>query len=102
MLIEASWPKRRILEVYVNIAEFGPGTFGAEAAAQHFFHRPAARLTRSDAALLAAVLPNPKIYLVAAPSRYIEQRRAWILGQMQNLGGPEMLEEIDAYPTRGH
>ncbi len=100
VLIEACWPKRRILEVYLNVAEFGYGTYGAEAAAQRYFHKPAARLTRSDAALLAAVLPNPKLYLVAAPSRYIEQRRAWILGQLQALGGPEMLEEIDAYPTR--
>jgi monofunctional biosynthetic peptidoglycan transglycosylase len=100
VLIETCWPKRRILEVYLNIAEFGLGTYGAEAAAQRYFHKPAARLTRSDAALLAAVLPNPKLYLVSAPSRYIEQRRAWILGQMQSLGGPEMLEEIDAYPAR--
>ena len=102
VLIEAAWPKRRILEVYVNTAEFGLGTYGAEAAAERYFHKSAARLSRSDAALLAAVLPNPKLYLVTAPSRYVEQRRAWILGQMQNLGGPEMLEEIDAYPTRGH
>ena len=58
LLIEACWPKRRILEVYLNVAEFGMGTYGAEAAAQRFFHKSAARLTRSDAAVLAAVLPN--------------------------------------------
>jgi len=100
VLIETFWPKRRILEVYLNSAEFGTGTFGAEAAAQRYFHKPAARLTRADAALMAAVLPNPQRFLIAAPSRYIEQRRAWIEGQMQALGGPEMLDDIDAYPNR--
>jgi monofunctional biosynthetic peptidoglycan transglycosylase len=100
ILIEACWPKRRILEVYLNSAEFGYGTYGAEAAAQRFFHRPAARLTRSDAALLAAVLPNPEHYSAAAPSAYLQRRREQILAQMQALGGPEMLEEVDAYPNR--
>jgi monofunctional biosynthetic peptidoglycan transglycosylase len=100
VLIESLWPKRRILEIYLNIAEFGPGTYGAEAAAQRFFHKTAAQLTRGDAALLAAVLPNPERYSVSAPSRFVQQRREWILGQMQALGGPEMLDEIDAYPNR--
>jgi monofunctional biosynthetic peptidoglycan transglycosylase len=100
ILIERLWPKRRILEIYLNIAEFGYGTYGAEAAAQRFFHKPAARLTRDDAAALAAVLPNPEHYSAVSPSRYVEQRREWILGQMQALGGPEMLDEIDAYPNR--
>ena len=101
VLIETFWPKRRILEIYLNIAEFGNGLYGAEAAAQRYFHKSAARLSRGDAAVLAAVLPNPQRYSAAAPSRYVEQRRDWILGQMQALGGPEMLEEIDAYPA-GH
>jgi monofunctional biosynthetic peptidoglycan transglycosylase len=100
ILIEALWPKRRILEVYLNIAEFGYGTYGAEAAAQRFFHKPASQLSRDDSALLAAVLPNPERYSALVPSRYVQQRRDWILGQMQALGGPEMLSEIDAYPTR--
>ncbi len=100
ILIEACWPKRRILEVYLNSAEFGYGTYGAEAAAQRFFHGPAARLTRSDAALLAAVLPNPEHYSAAAPSAYLQRRREQILAQMQALGGQEMLEEVDAYPNR--
>jgi len=100
VLIESCWPKRRILEIYLNIAEFGYGTYGAEAAAQRFFHKPAARLTRADAAVLAAVLPDPRRYSAAAPSRYVQQRRDWILRQMQALGGPEMLNEIDAYPNR--
>ena len=98
LLIEGLWPKRRILEIYLNIAEFGYGTYGAEAAAQRFFHKTASRLSRSDAAVLAAVLPNPVRLSAAAPSRYVQQRRDWILGQMQALGGPEMLDEIDAYP----
>jgi monofunctional glycosyltransferase len=98
LLIESCWPKRRILEIYLNIAEFGHGTYGAEAAAQRFFHKSAARLSRSDAAVLAAVLPNPVRLSAVAPSRYVQQRRDWILGQMQALGGSEMLDEIDAYP----
>ncbi|MDB6084893.1 MAG: mtgA [Gammaproteobacteria bacterium] len=102
VLIEATWPKRRILEVYLNIAEFGYGTYGAEAAAQRFFHESAARLSRSDAAALAAVLPSPEHYSAAAPSRYVQQRREWILRQMQALGGPDMLHEIDAYPNANH
>jgi monofunctional biosynthetic peptidoglycan transglycosylase len=100
VLIEALWPKRRILEVYLNIAEFGYGTYGAEAAAERFFHKPASRLSREDAAVLAAVLPNPEHYSAVAPSRFVQQRREWILSQMQALGGPEMLGEIDAYPNR--
>jgi len=100
VLIEACWPKRRILEVYLNIAEFGFGIYGAEAAARRFFHEPAVRLTRGDAALLAAVLPNPERYSAAAPSAYVQRRREQILAQMQALGGPEMLQEIDAYPNR--
>jgi len=100
VLIEALWPKRRILEIYLNVAEFGYGIYGAEAAAQRYFRKPASRLSRSDAAVLAAVLPNPERFSAAAPSRYVQQRRDWILGQMQALGGPEMLDEIDAYPQR--
>ncbi len=98
LLIEGCWPKRRILEIYLNIAEFGHGSYGAEAAAQRFFHKSAARLSRSDAAVLAAVLPNPVRLSAAVPSRYVQQRRDWILGQMQALGGSEMLDEIDAHP----
>jgi len=100
ILIEGFWPKRRILEIYLNIAEFGYGVYGAEAAAQKFFHKPAARLTRADASILAAVLPNPQRFLAAAPSRYVRERSDWILNQMQALGGSEMLDEIDAYPNR--
>ncbi|MDP9087263.1 MAG: monofunctional biosynthetic peptidoglycan transglycosylase [Pseudomonadota bacterium] len=100
LLIEACWPKRRILEVYLNIAEFGRGTYGAEAAAQRYFHTTAAKLSRNDSAVLAAVLPNPRLLSAAAPSAYVQSRRDWILRQMQALGGAEMLDEIDANPGR--
>ncbi len=91
VLEEAFWPKRRILEMYLNFAEFGNGVYGAEAAAQRFFHKTARRLSPSESALLAAVLPNPKRLHADAPSRFIESRRAWILGQMQGLGGVSYL-----------
>ncbi len=100
LLIEFSMPKRRILELYLNSVEFGTGIYGAEAAAQHFFHRSAANLTRSDAASLAAVLPNPEHYSPTAASVFMQRRRESILEQMQALGGAEMLEEIDAFPNR--
>jgi monofunctional biosynthetic peptidoglycan transglycosylase len=94
VLIEALWPKRRILEVYLNIAEFGEGVFGVEAASQQFFGTSARRLTPNQAALLAAVLPNPAIYLVNRPSAHVLWRRGWILAQMQRLGGTAYLERL--------
>ena len=87
VLIELTWSKRRILEVYLNIAELGDGVFGVEAASQRFFKKPAAKIGPSEAALLAAVLPNPIRFRVSRPSGYVEERRAWILGQMDQLGG---------------
>lgn len=90
--LETVWTKRRILTVYLNIAEFGPGIFGVEAAAQRYFHKPASRLTAADAALLAAVLPNPIRYRAAAPSGYIRERQQWILRQMRQLGGEGFLQ----------
>jgi monofunctional biosynthetic peptidoglycan transglycosylase len=84
--LEHCWNKRRILEIYLNIVEFGPGVYGVEAAAQRYFHAPAARLSPHDAALLAAVLPNPRALHVAAPSRYVETRAAEIEQQMRQLG----------------
>jgi monofunctional biosynthetic peptidoglycan transglycosylase len=91
--IETVWTKRRILTVYLNIAEFGDGVFGVEQAAQHFFHKPASRLTASQAALLAAVLPNPHLFKVNAPSAYVIRRQQWILRQMSQLGGESFLQE---------
>ena len=94
LLIEAGWPKRRILEVYLNIVEFGDGIYGAEAAARTFFGKPAKRLTPSEAALLAAVLPNPHRFRVNAPSEYIRGRQAWILNQMRQLGGDQVVKDL--------
>jgi monofunctional biosynthetic peptidoglycan transglycosylase len=91
--IETVWSKRRILTVYLNIVEFGNGVFGVEEAAQHFFHKPASKLTASQAALLAAVLPNPHLFKVNAPSAYVLRRQQWILRQMGQLGGDAFLKE---------
>ena len=86
VLLEAFWTKRRILETYLNIVEFGDGIYGVEAAAQHYFHKPARRLIPEEAALLAAVLPNPHRYKANAPSSYVRGRQHWVLQQMGNLG----------------
>jgi monofunctional biosynthetic peptidoglycan transglycosylase len=94
LLIEADWPKRRILEVYLNIVEFGDGIYGAEAAARSYFGKPAARLTPAEAALLAAVLPNPRKFHANAPSDYIRGRQAWILNQMRQLGGAQVVKDL--------
>jgi monofunctional glycosyltransferase len=94
LLIETLWPKQRILEIYLNVAEFGRGTFGVEAASTVFFHKPASHLSAPDAALLAAVLPNPKRMRADAPSRYVRSRQLWILNQMRRLGGPAVWEEF--------
>jgi monofunctional glycosyltransferase len=99
-LIETFWPKRRILEVYLNVAEFGSGVFGVGAASELYFGKRAARLSASDAALLAAVLPNPKRLRVAAPSRYVRSRQDWILGQMRGIGGVGLLDQIDPPPPK--
>jgi monofunctional glycosyltransferase len=94
VLIETLWPKQRILEVYLNIAEFGRGVFGVGAASDVYFHKPAGRLSPYDAALLAAVLPSPKRMRVNAPSSYVRSRQQWILGQMRGLGGTALLQEL--------
>ena len=93
LAMEAIWTKRRILTVYLNVAEFGRGTFGVEAASQRFFHKPASRLSPSEAALLAAVLPNPLRFRVDAPSGYVRMRQQWILRQMRQMGGEGYLRE---------
>ena len=84
--IELLWPKRRVLEVYLNVVELGPGTFGVGAAAERFFGVSAARLDRRQAALLAAVLPNPRRFDAQDPSPYVRSRATWILVQMGRLG----------------
>ena len=98
VLIEAMWPKERILEIYLNIAEFGRGVYGVQAAARVFFHEDAARLNSADSALLAVVLPNPRLYRVDAPSRFVLAQRDWTLRQMANLGGPSYLKPIEPPP----
>lgn len=86
-LAELSWSKERIMEVYLNVIEFGDGIYGAEAASQHFFNVPAKKLTRSQAALLAAVLPAPRKFSAKSPSGYVRKRQNWVLTQMNNWGG---------------
>lgn len=85
-LIELVWTKRRIMTVYLNVVEFGEGIYGAEAAAQHFYRKPASKLTKYEAATLAAVLPNPRKYSVARPGQYVKRRKNWILRQMRMHG----------------
>ena len=93
-LIELLWPKQRILEVYLNSVEWGDGIFGAEAAAQHHFKVGAPYLSRQQASLLAAVLPNPRAWSASRPSAQVSRRAAWIRQQMLQLGGSHYLNRI--------
>jgi len=95
VLLETLWGKRRILETYLNIVEFGDGIYGVEAAAQHYFRKPASRLNSEEAALLAAILPNPRRYKVKDPGPYVRERQQWILQQMDQLGGTSLVKEFD-------
>ena len=95
ILIEALWPKERILEVYLNVVEFGRGVYGVQAAAHRYFHKSAAELTSGDAALLAVVLPNPIRMRVDRPSPYVLDRREQILEQMRALGGASYLQALE-------
>lgn len=88
VLLELLWPKRRILEVYANTAEFGDGIYGAAAASDVFFRKPVSTLGPREAALLAAVLPSPRRYRVDKPSAHVQKRAAWIERQVRQLGGP--------------
>lgn len=84
-MIELIWGKKRILEVYLNVSEMGRGVYGIEAAAQKNFGKSARKLSRNEAAMIAASLPNPKIYTVKPLSRHVASRSGWILIQMRNL-----------------
>jgi monofunctional biosynthetic peptidoglycan transglycosylase len=95
VLIEALWPKERILEMYLNLAQFGDGIYGVQAAAERFWHEPANALSSEEAALLAAVLPNPLRLHADRPSDYVLERRDWILGQMSELGGESYLRAVE-------
>ena len=92
VLIEAIWPKQRILEVYVNIAELGDGIYGVGAASDAYFHTSPARLGPAQAARLAAVLPSPRRLHADRPSAYVQRRANWIQQQMSQLGGPGYIE----------
>ncbi len=102
VLLEKVWGKQRILEVYLNVVEFGPGVYGVEAASQKYFNKPAAQLTAEEAARLAAVLPNPRHWSVARPGAYVEARTAWIMGQMgygsRNTPAQEPIPPADEMP----
>ena len=86
LLIEVFWSKERIMEVYLNSIEMGNGIYGAEAASQHWFHKSAKKLTKDEAAAIAAILPNPLRYKANPASSYISQRKAWIKQQMNFWG----------------
>lgn len=98
VLLEVTWPKQRILEVYANIAELGDGVYGVGAASRRYYHRNAARIGRQQAARMAAVLPNPKHYRMAPPSAYVRKRAQWIQKQMRQLGG---VSYITTQPRHG-
>ncbi|WP_266158558.1 monofunctional biosynthetic peptidoglycan transglycosylase [Dyella silvatica] len=92
VLIELTWPKQRILEVYMNLAELGDGVYGVGAASDVYFNTVPARLSQAQAARLAAVLPSPRRFRADRPSAYVLGRANWIQQQMQQLGGPAYLE----------
>lgn len=100
-MIETFWSKQRILDVYLNVIEMGDGIFGIEAAAQAYFNKPARNLSRPEAAMIAACLPNPKRYKVKPPSAYIMSRAAFIQRQMNNIGNdPDVQELIGTAPEK--
>ncbi|MGP8215144.1 MAG: monofunctional biosynthetic peptidoglycan transglycosylase [Bacteroidia bacterium] len=87
VLIEFIWNKKRIMEVYLNVVEFGKGIYGAEAASEAYFHKHAKDLTKEEAALLAAILPDPLKWSAVHPGPFVESRKQWILEQMNDYGG---------------
>ncbi|HET7127129.1 MAG TPA: monofunctional biosynthetic peptidoglycan transglycosylase [Lysobacter sp.] len=95
VLIEALWPKSRILEMYANFAEFGDGIYGAQAAARSYWGKDASRLSPAEAARLAAVLPSPRRYSAARPGPYVSRRAAAIQRQMRAMGGIAALGDLD-------
>lgn len=94
VLLEFLWPKRRILEVYLNVVQFGDGTYGVSAAAQTLFAKRPAELSQQEAALLAAILPNPIRLDARRPSAYVQERVRRIEEQMAHLGGPAYLRDL--------
>jgi monofunctional biosynthetic peptidoglycan transglycosylase len=100
LLIEIFWSKKRIMEVYLNSIEMGDGVYGAEAAAMHWFKKPAAKLSKDESAAIAAVLPNPLKYVANPPSSYIGKRKEWIKQQMSFWGNRLNYEEEDEKPEK--
>lgn len=94
LLLDAWLPKQRILELYLNVVEFGSGVYGVGAASRIYFGKSAGQLNSYEAALLAAVLPNPVVLKVRAPSAYVRSRQQWIVGQMQRLQARGMLHNL--------
>ncbi|PJK06865.1 monofunctional biosynthetic peptidoglycan transglycosylase [Lysobacteraceae bacterium NML95-0200] len=92
--MELFWPKTRILEMYVNVAEFGDGVYGAQAAARAYYRKEAMALQSAEAARMAAVLPNPRRYSIANPGSYVQRRSRAIQRQMGNIGGKAYLEKL--------
>lgn len=95
LLIEALWPKQRILEMYANVAELGDGVYGVQAAAQHYWRKDAAKLSPAESARLAAVLPSPRRYSAANPGPFVQRRAAWIQRQARQLGGAGYIDDAD-------
>lgn len=93
LLIEVFWSKERILEVYLNVAEMGDGVYGAEAASLYYYGKHSDKISRQQAALLAACLPSPRKYSPVKPSRYISGRQNWILRQMRYWGSGSLFDE---------
>ncbi|MGP8289614.1 monofunctional biosynthetic peptidoglycan transglycosylase [Vreelandella zhanjiangensis] len=94
LLVETLWSKQRILEVYLNVAEWDRGVFGLEAASQHYFGVSASALSERQASLLAAILPSPRTRSASRPDAQVERRSQWILQQMRNLGGVGYIERL--------
>ncbi|MCA4897544.1 MAG: monofunctional biosynthetic peptidoglycan transglycosylase [Bacteroidota bacterium] len=93
-MIELIWGKERILEMYLNVAEMGKGIFGVEAASKSYFKKPAKKLTRAEAAMIAGCLPNPKKFRVQPPSNYISRRYPQIMVQMNNIEPDEDIQKL--------
>lgn len=94
LLMESLWPKTRILELYLNCVEWGEGWFGAEVAAQRYFGVTAAALSPEQSSLLAAILPNPRVWSASRPSAHVIRRADWIRQQVRQLGGSQYLEQL--------
>ena len=93
-MIEHIWGKKRILQMYLNVAEMGKGIFGAEAAAQHYFKKPSKKLSRKEAAMIASCLPNPILFTIQPMSARVAYRYPWIMGQMNNLQADPDIQEL--------